>query len=204
MPRQAHAGPAVYGFDGDRFFLQPDTEGDLWDPNWPVFGMGWNGARAYTRWRAAHTGRPWRLPLALEWEKAGRGVDGRLHPWGDFIDECWYLGSRSTNRAEDRHLLAVVDSHPVDRSVYGVRGLAGNMEDWCLDLRLGVGPRPEQAVEPADDPGELGDEVLRTLRGGHWLSTQRGCRLSSHRHSATISRTNSYSFRTVFEPPTDG
>ena len=49
----------------------------------PVVLVSHDDARAYTAWLSARTGRVWRLPTELEWEKAARGGDGRRFPWGD-------------------------------------------------------------------------------------------------------------------------
>src|SRR5262245_22698258 len=52
-------------------------------PDHPVVQVSWKGAITYVSWLAQATGEPWRLPAEEEWEKAARGTDGRLYPWGD-------------------------------------------------------------------------------------------------------------------------
>ena len=54
-----------------------------WRPDLPVLNVDWHCATAYAAWKAEREGTPWRLPWDLEWEKAARGVDGRIFPWGD-------------------------------------------------------------------------------------------------------------------------
>ena len=66
-----------------------DLYQEQWLPEWPVVQVDWHGAAAYLAWWAERTGRPWRLPGELEWEKAARGIDGRFYPWGDFLDPSW-------------------------------------------------------------------------------------------------------------------
>ncbi len=161
-------GNLVYGRGEDgRFFLQPDGEGDLWDPEWPAMLIDWRSAMAFVEREAARTGRAYRLPWELEWEKAARGVDGRAFPWGNHLDPTF---TNMRDSFPDRPMPAVVDSFPVDESPYGVRGMAGNVRDWCLDLyRLG-GPAVVDGrfVPPGVEAG-----ANRTLRGGAFTAYRR-------------------------------
>lgn len=167
-------GGLCYGFDGRRFTLQADADGDLWLPDWPVTQVSWDAARACMRWRGGQLGLPLRLPAELEWEKAARGVDGRLYPWGDHFDPSW---CSMTESVEGRNKVTPVTWFPTDESVYGVRGMAGGQHDWCLG-RFDVAPPAGGARVPLpvdDDPGD--PQILRVLRGGSWVSDRRYCRL---------------------------
>ena len=167
--RSAEAGVAgallVARDDDGRFILRPDAEGDAWEPDWPAWMVDWSGARAYAAWRAVEDGLPWRLPWELEWEKAARGVDGRAWPWGDFADPTWACvhGSRA-----GRPMPAPVGAHPVDTSVYGVRGTAGNVCDWVLDLFEEDGPPLVDGRFDASQPVAPADERSRCVKGGSW------------------------------------
>ena len=153
--------------DRGRFVLTEDELGRPLDPDWPVVLIDWYGALAFADWTAARTGQPWRLPNELEREKAARGADGRLCPWGDHLDATFacVLDSRAREPARTR-----VQTYPLDASPYGVRGLAGNSRDWCGNAWRRGGPVVEggrlvlQAADPAD-PG------FRAVRGGAWSST---------------------------------
>lgn len=162
--REAEAGDLFYGRDADgRFVLVPDRDGDLWQPDWPVIFVSWHDAVAYAAWRAERDQLPWRLPTELEREKAARGVDGRLFPWGDHLDPAFCCMERSYPGRPTPH---PVSAFPLDESPYGVRGLAGGSRDWTSD-RWSSDGRPTN------------DENRRVCRGGSWIGDSRWCRAAS-------------------------
>ncbi len=143
-----------------------DADGDRWEPGWAVAGISFFDAQAYAAWWSEQTGQPWGLLDEVLWEKAARGADRRLYPWGDQFDAtlCHMRLSRPGTA-----LPALVGSVESDRSVYGVRDVAGGMREWTQD------PAPEY-------PGR------RRTRGGAFDSragiTRIGSRLS-HRETGT-------------------
>jgi serine/threonine protein kinase/formylglycine-generating enzyme required for sulfatase activity len=178
-------GALIYGRDArGRFELRPDSDGDVWSLDWPAVMIDWHGAGAYAAWRRERDGLPWRLPSELEWEKAARGVDGRLYPWGDFLDAT-YACMRASHRG--RWMLQPVDSFPVDESPYGVRGMAGNVGDWCADVFTDEGAIPEdgRALPVVGEP----DERPRVHRGGWWSGGERTVRLATRLSSHARVRT---------------
>ena len=154
----------VRGPDG-RFVHRPDDD-LLAEPTRPIVGVDYPSAVAWLIWEGQRRGQPLRLPGELEWEKAARGVDGRAYPWGERVDPTW---TRIRASARTRPEPAVVDSYPVDVSPYGVRGMAGNVSDWCGDAWRSTRPDTvaDRAVPPALQPE---DPSPRTPRGGNWLS----------------------------------
>ncbi len=152
----------VYRLDpSGRFALGPDEDGDLWHPDWPVLLVDFASARAYAAWRSERDGLPWRLPWEAEWEKAARGVDARVYPWGDTFDPD-FANTRESHPG--RPLPTNVGLPETDTSVYGVRGLGGNVRCWCEDRWQPGGVRP---------PGGAGGEVLeaRVIRGGSFATS---------------------------------
>ncbi|MCX8043545.1 MAG: bifunctional serine/threonine-protein kinase/formylglycine-generating enzyme family protein [Desulfobacterota bacterium] len=98
--------------------------------DWPVLGISWDDASAYCKWLKSSTGGRWdfRLPTDEEWEKAARGVDGRLFPWGNVFDFrfCCMVDSRQGLREGPDP----VGSFALDESAYGVQDMAGNVSEW--------------------------------------------------------------------------
>ncbi len=158
-------GPPVYGQREDGHFeLVPDADDDLWDPEWPVVLVDWACVVAYAAWFSRVTGHLWRAPLEAEWEKAARGVDGRIFPWGD-AEETIFACVAGSRPGKARP--ACVGDFETDTSVYGVRHLAGNVRDWCLDLFEQPNLRPGCRAQL--DPVLLGDlDGYRVARGGCW------------------------------------
>lgn len=146
-----------------------DRRGNPYDPQWPAAAFSPEDAVAYAAWRAERDGIPWRLPSELEWEKAARGVDGRPWPWGDRFEPSL---ARVRDARPGHPLPVPVGSFPHDRSVYGVLDLAGNVRDWCAEVRPG---------SPA----------MQLSRGGYFQSTHHLCRLT-RRSWASTTLTNHY------------
>ncbi len=129
----------------------------------PLVQVDWADATALAAREAARTGQPWALPAELAWEKAGRGVDGRAFPWGDPFDPSFACLGDSHAGAP---AVVPISAFPLDESPYGVRGLAGNVRDWCADPWRPDGPEtPGDRVVPAL-PGR--PEDWRVRRGGSW------------------------------------
>ena len=167
--------PIIFHRDAQgHFCLGPDMDGDVWEPDWPVTMISWEGAARYARWRAEHTGQPWRLPFELEWEKAVRGVDGRFFPWGDDVDpgtiDC-------TESQRGRPSPRPVHSFPLDSSPYGVGSAVGGVRVWLGDLFLVGGPRQDGGRAILEESHDM--NAQRSARGGGWSVGARQSRISA-------------------------
>ena len=133
----------------------------------PVVQMSHQDAVAFCRWLSLETDRPFRLPSEAEWEKAARGDDGRIYPWGN----RWDSGHCNTGESGIGDTTPVT-AYPVGASPYKVLDLIGNVWEWTASLW------GEQMIKPsfgypynATDGREdmtAGDGVYRILRGGSW------------------------------------
>ena len=168
-----------------KFRLPPGGggRGPACDVSWPVFGVSWHDALAYCAWRSRREGRVLRLPTESEWEKAARGVDGRAYPWGSRFDTSLCNTQESLR---DRPSPVPVDSFPSDASIYGVRGLGGNLRDWT-------------STESTEGEGERA-RATRVVRGGSWVNAEVYAR-SASRYSAVPGLVIDFlGFRLVKEP----
>jgi len=150
-PRRAPDGGSYALHHPERGFeFEPHLPENVAELDAPVSSVSWYDAVAYAEWRSAKDQRTYRLPTAREWEKAARGVDGRWFPWGNRFDASLCNIREST---QDGPRVAQVSSFAEDESVYGVRGMAGNMRDW---------------TETASELGASSASPLRVVRGGAW------------------------------------
>jgi serine/threonine-protein kinase len=134
------------------WFWDPESpalpEGDpLFHPDAPVVSVSYKDAERFC------TDHGYRLPTELEWEKAARGVDGRVFPWGNRFDAtfCRMRDSRAETPSPEP-----VGAFPADESPYGVHDMAGGSRDWTSSLWAGN---------------------MRIVRGGAWNVTSLFCRL---------------------------
>jgi formylglycine-generating enzyme required for sulfatase activity len=127
----------------------------------PVVDVSWFDAKAFCEWNDPNG----RLPTEAEWEKAARGTDGRIYPWGEEID-CSLANYYGKDNGND---YCVGDTTPVGSyldgvSPYGTYDMAGNVWEWVNDWYdvdyYGISPE-SNPLGPED-----GDE--KVLRGGSW------------------------------------
>jgi eukaryotic-like serine/threonine-protein kinase len=144
------------GLDGTYAMPTSDPDGDVHQPSFPIVAVSFEDALAYCAWRRSLDGIDYRLLTESEWEKAGRGTDGRLFPWGDMFDPAFCKMRDSGSKRN----LCPVGTFSRDVSPYGVHDMAGLVAEWCdgwFDETVG----------------------LRPIRGGGWLHPEQNCRLAA-------------------------
>ena len=146
-------------------------------PDLPVVGISWYEALAYARWAGGS------LPSEAEWEKAARGTDGRLWPWGNEWDpdRC-----NSAEKGPGR-TTPVGQYSPAGDSPYGVADIAGNVWEWTADWYQ---PYPETTYQSS----EFG-EKYRVLRGGAWGNLRYGARAAFRGRYFPVDRGSFVGFR---------
>ncbi len=136
-------------------------------PDHPIVCLSWHQANAYATWLADVTRQPWRLPTEVEWEKAARGTDGRIYPWGDEFD------TERANIGLSAGMPTPVGTYAGngDASPYGVHDMAGNVWEWTTGIF-----EPERLLSPYRSDDVADSAAIRIARGGSWFNIPRNAR----------------------------
>ncbi len=137
-----------------------EKKGDFYVPkygceNHPAIGISWYGASSYAAWAGK------RLPTEAEWEKAARGTDRRVFPWGSEWDSLKCANSCPGGIK----MLMPGGSFPEGASYYGVMDMAGNVWEWCSDWY----DWNYYKKSPAENPAGPVEGNSKVIRGGSWF-----------------------------------
>ena len=124
-------GFLVHPYDKVREFLWSDGTYPTDTAKHPVVLISYKDALAYAEWKGQTTGSSYRLPTAIEWEKAARGEDGKYFPWGNnWRDDA-------TNAAvSGLNYTSAIALFPLSKSEYGIENMAGNVFEYTSTLKL--------------------------------------------------------------------
>jgi len=122
-------------------------------PDYPVQGVTWTDARTYCEW----VGR--RLPTEAEWEKAARGTDGAIFPWGNDSPN-----RKMANFNRQNGDVMPIASYPAGASPYGALDMAGNVYEWVQDWYS----ENYYLLSPSENPTGPESGLTRVLKGGAW------------------------------------
>jgi formylglycine-generating enzyme required for sulfatase activity len=162
--------PYIYGGDSNYRYAKYG--------NYPITNVNWNQATTYCEWAGAH------LSTEAEWEKAARGTEGYLYPWGNdydgnatnFCDVSCSSEWKSQNYNDGYAGTAPVGIFEKDKSPYGVYDLAGNVSEWVYDF-FAEYQGDAYLRNPQGPNGSDWGKEERVVRGGSFYSDYKGLRV---------------------------
>lgn len=156
--------------------------------NHPVTCIAWRDALAFCVWAQV------RLPTEAEWEKAARGTDGRIYPWGNSVPD-----KERCNFNMDRGDTTAVGDYPKGASPYGLLDMAGNVWEWTstkwLEDYKGYAGKVDNSLEGGEP---------RVLRGGAFFSDGQLVRCAVRSGVSPNLRYSNIGFRVLVSPSTSG
>jgi formylglycine-generating enzyme required for sulfatase activity/tRNA A-37 threonylcarbamoyl transferase component Bud32 len=153
----------------------------------PVVSVSWKDAFAFCEWTSRSSGVKVRLPSEAEWEKAARGIDGRLYPWGDQAPDA----KRCNYNMNIKNTTSLGRYSPQGDSPYGCVDMAGNVWEWVNDW---INDTFYQN-SPASNPNGPASGKYRVLRGGSWDGLEGSLRSANRTYVEPVDTSDGIGFR---------
>jgi formylglycine-generating enzyme required for sulfatase activity len=163
--------------------------------NHPVVGVNWYEAIAFCRWLTEQLHQAGELasheiitlPSESQWEKAARGTDGRIYPWGNEADP-----NRANFTETGLGAPSAVGCFPGGQSPYGCEDVSGNVGEWCRSRR-------REYTELEQDDDDLTGYSPRVVRGGGFNNYEPYVRCAVRIWNLPDDRDGFFGFRVVRE-----
>lgn len=155
-------------------------------PTQPAVYVSWEDADEYCRYRSA------RLLTEAEWEKAARGPNGLLWPWGN-QDK---LGAANTGNPDPFEFPSPPASFSQDKSLYGVYDLAGNVMEWVSDWY-----QEDAYATSSANPQGPSSGIYKVIRGASWGTVGKETRLTVRLKMVPDFRDTTIGFRCARSAP---
>jgi formylglycine-generating enzyme required for sulfatase activity len=166
-------------------FASPEERaewGPYLTPSRPVVGVSWFEAEAYARWAGV------RLPTEAEWEKAARGTQGFVYPWGNDWEE-----DRAAHRGQGPRKTLPVGVFPRGESPYGALDMVGSVWQWCSDAYAPDAYVHAESRDPTGPPAS--GRASRVVRGGAWNTLPFSLRCANRNSYPPTARFSNLGFR---------
>ena len=175
------------GWDGDQYPAEKSGH--------PVVNISWDDANTYCKWLAEKTKKNYRLPTEAEWEKASRGENGLIYPWGVEFDPK----KANTSESNVGDSSEVGQFSPNGDSVYGCADMSGNVWEWCEDF-FGENIYKTRINKISKDPLTPLKSYSHVVRGGSFKDVQYYARCAYRDKSNPLYSQNDYGFRVALSP----
>ncbi len=163
----------------------------------PVVYENWDTANDFCDWLSGHNSYRVRLPSEAEWEKAARGSDGRLYPWGD----AWDAQRLNSAQGTGGETTPVTQFDAVGASPYGVCDMVGNVWEWVSDWYDDASYKRRAGQADVVDPTGPETGTHRVLRGASYFHRQSGARAARRHKYIPASRCYDIGFRIAVDAP---
>jgi formylglycine-generating enzyme required for sulfatase activity len=154
----------------------------------PAINVSWQDADGYCQWLSTKTGRTFTLPTEAQWEKAARGTQLSIYPWGNSAPDCG-----KANYKDCRNQTVPVGSYPGGVSFYGVHDMAGNVWEWVKDWY----DKDYYKNCKYENPVGSAEGFQKTFRGGDWTRPAEEIKTTTRFYNSPNNKGNGIGFRVV-------